>query len=398
MTAELCKTVERCRPIFRDPPKSRSHLRWIGFAVGFIILGFPQSRGQDIGATAELKTEITSKIEAAIAEGDLAGAVVCFADAEKILFLETFGDRQVEPTVEAMEADTIFDLASITKPVATASSIMLLQQQGKLDLDQKVVEHLPEFSPHGKDEITIKQLLLHVGGLIPDNALADYQEGNDVAWQKICDLKLRSPPGEKFSYTDVGFIVLGKLVEKLSGQTLDRFAREQIFEPLGMNETMYNLKPSLRGRCAPTEKRDGEMIRGVVHDPRAFAMGGVAGHAGLFSSAGDLVKYGQALLGENARSHPVFHQETIELMATPTQIPRGTRAMGWDHQSPYSRNRGTSLSDRAFGHGGFTGTVLWIDPKKQRVFVFLSSRLHPDGKGSVNTLAGEIVTMLAEQL
>ena len=335
-------------------------------------------------------------VNQAIERGDLPGAVVCLADAERIRFLQTFGNRRIEPEIEPMTDDTVFDLASITKPVATATSIHSLVQAGRLQVTDPVSKYLPEFTGHQKQSITVAQCLLHTSGLTPDNALADYNQGPAEAWRRICALQLRSDPGVKFAYSDVGFIVLGKLVERLSGKTLDQYASEQIFQPLGMNETSFNPPESLRGRIAPTEKQGNRWLCGSVHDPRAARLGGVAGHAGLFSSVGDLIAFGRQLILASKGKSKVFEQAAFESMTQAHPIPRGSRTLGWDHKSPYSRNRGKALSDVAFGHGGFTGTVFWIDPQKELIFVFLSSRLHPDGKGSVNTLAGQIATIAGE--
>lgn len=341
--------------------------------------------------------QIEPIVRRGIAEGQMPGAVVAVANADKILYLQAFGDRQVQPSQEAMTTDTIFDLASLTKPVATATSVMCLVQRGAIDLDKPVASYLPEFSADDQNQITVRDLMLHVGGMIPDNALRDYQDGPEKAWQRLFAQSPRSSRGEKFAYSDVGFLLLGKLVERVSGMPLDKFASETIFQPLQMESTSYNPPPAWRTRITPTETRGGKMLRGEVHDPRAALLGGVAGHAGLFSTAEDLVRYGQMILtvkDSDAKPTSVLDQDTIAAMIKPDQVPRGTRALGWDHRSPYSSNRGSSFSDTAIGHGGFTGTVLWIDPEKQLVFVFLSSRLHPDGKGSVNALAGEIATIL----
>ncbi|MFU7558267.1 serine hydrolase domain-containing protein [Roseiconus sp. JC912] len=348
-----------------------------------------------------INERIETLVREAIAKGDLPGAVVCCAGTEQVYYQATFGNRWLTPTKVPMSAETIFDLASITKSVATATSVALLYQDKKIDPNAPVCQYMPEFNGNGKQKITIQQCLLHTSGLTPDNALADYLEGPDIAWQKICNLGLRSKPGEKFAYSDVGFIVLGQLIKRVSGVEVDRFAAKAIFEPLSMQDTMFNPPEALRSRIAPTENEGDEWICARVHDPRSFKMGGVAGHAGLFSSAGDLVKFGRDMLAASKGQSKIFDQATFDWMITPhpvpEQLPRGTRAMGWDHQSPYSRNRGESFSKRAFGHGGFTGTVLWIDPVKELVFVFLSSRLYPDGKGSVNTLAGQIATELGNE-
>ncbi len=348
------------------------------------------------GADEVYAQQIASIVTDGIAAGEMPGAVVVVADANEVLYARAFGNRQIEPTSEPMTLATLFDLASLTKPIATATSVMKLLDEGKIDLDAPVMKYLPQFGKNGKDPITVRDLLLHVGGLIPDNSIRDYDDGPDRAWQRICELKPISPRGKKFSYTDVGFIVLGKLVQQISGKPLDQFAEQTIFRPLGMNQTMFTPTAELRRRAAATEKRDGQWMKGEVHDPRSYRLGGVAGHAGLFSTAGDLVIYGQMMLGRGSRGDSaILSKETVAEMIHPNRVPRGTRALGWDHRSPYSRNRGESFSEAAFGHGGFTGTVMWIDPEQQRIFIFLSNRLHPDGKGTVNALAGKIATIIS---
>ncbi|MEL0095551.1 MAG: serine hydrolase domain-containing protein [Planctomycetaceae bacterium] len=339
-------------------------------------------------------------VKQGIKDGKMPGAVVVIADHDNVLYRRAFGNRQIEPVAEPMTLDTVFDLASLTKPIATTTSIMKLIDEGKLSPRAKVSEYLPAFGKHGKDLVTVEDLLLHVGGLIPDNSLNDYHDGVEMSWENICELKLVTERGTRFTYTDVGFIVLGKLVEKISGQTLDTFSQANVFQPLGMNETTFNPIAELRKRAAPTEQRDGKWIKGEVHDPRAHLLRGVAGHAGLFSTADNLTRYGQQMLGLAMGNRLIpFSQSTFELMTRPRNVERdskviGTRTYGWDHRSPYSSNRGDQFSDSAFGHGGFTGTVMWIDPEIDRVFIFLSNRLHPDGNGSVNRLAGEIASII----
>ena len=358
-------------------------------AAMLFVVGTPIARSEKLGSFADQVAVIVTE---GIAEGEMPGAVVVVADRHRVLYQQAFGDRQIEPTREKMTVDTVFDLASLTKPIATASSVMRLVQLGEIDLDQPVSTYLPEFAAAGKEAITVGDLLLHVGGLIPDNALADYEEGPDVAWKQICELKPMAARGERFAYSDVGFIVLGKLVERVSGKSLDRFARDEIFLPLDMKRTTFVPNRALAADAAPTEQRGGRWMRGEVHDPRAYRLGGVAGHAGLFSTAGDLVRYGQMMLSKGDGG--VLDPATFTTMTKRRKVPRGTRTYGWDHRSPYSSNRGESFSDAAVGHGGFTGTVIWIDPELERVFIFLSNRLHPDGKGTVNRLAGRIATLV----
>ena len=343
---------------------------------------------------------IESIVRQGIQDGQMPGAVVVIADRNRVLYQRAFGQRQVEPTAEPMTMDTVFDLASLTKPVATATSVMQLIGDGLLSPQQKVADHLPEFGKHGKDKITISDLLLHVGGLIPDNSLRDYRDGVEASWDNICDLKPIADRGKKFAYTDVGFIVLGKLVERVSKQRLDQYAQQNVFTPLGMTETTFNPSADLKKRAAATEQRNGQWLKGEVHDPRAHLLQGVAGHAGLFSTADDLTRYGQQMLriARGEESIPLS-QATFKTMTRPRDVQRdsktiGTRTYGWDHRSPYSSNRGDELSDSAFGHGGFTGTVMWIDPESDRVFLFLSNRLHPDSKGSINRLAGKIASIV----
>ncbi|MFH1923210.1 MAG: exo-beta-N-acetylmuramidase NamZ domain-containing protein [Planctomycetota bacterium] len=343
--------------------------------------------------------EIDAVVAEGIEAGEMPGCVVMIGRRGKVVFLKAYGDRQIEPERVAMTTDTVFDMASLTKPVATATSVMILLQEGKLRLEDRVAEHVPEFGNHGKEEITVFELLTHQGGLIPDNSLADYADGPEKAWERIFALSLREPPGSKFIYTDVGYLMLGELVRRISGNSVDEFARERIFQPLGMTETGYLPDESLRRRAAPTEKRDDAWMQGEVHDPRAYLLGGVAGHAGLFSTAADLAVYAQMMLEGGAyQGVRVLERSTLATMTTPYPVSSGRRGLGWDMRTGYSSNRGRSFSDRAFGHGGFTGTAMWIDPGLELFVIFLSNRLHPDGKGSVNPLAGRIGTIAADAI
>ena len=357
------------------------------------VCGLPNSTAHALDGIAPL-------VHDAIEAGNLPGAVIMVADQDHVLYAAAFGDRQLEPSREPMMLDTVFDLASLTKPIATATSVMRLVQDEKLALERPVADYLPAFAANGKGSIRVCDLLLHQGGLIADNSLADYADGSEAAWNKICQLPALNPPGETFVYSDVGFIVLGELVRQVSGQTLDQFTTAQLFRPLGMQQTRFYRKPppaAMLSRFAPTERRQGQWLLGQVHDPRAAALGGVAGHAGLFSTAGDLVTFGQMLLGQGTHNGTeILDPSTFEQMTAARQVSRGQRGYGWDVKSPYSSNRGNSFSSRAFGHGGFTGTVFWVDPQLDLVFVFLSSRLHPDGVGSVNKLAGEIATLVGQ--
>lgn len=346
-------------------------------------------------------SRIDGLVEAAIQKKQLPGAVVYVGDSNSIYYRKAFGHLSLKPVQVPMKIDTVFDLASLTKPIATATSIMILVEEGKVRIRDRVSTYIPEFAQNGKRSVTIGQLLTHTSGLIPDNALSDYKSGRKVAFEKINALKPISEPGTKFSYSDVGFLVLAEVIKRVSGKDVDQFAKEKIFTPLKMSETSFNPSNKLRERSAVTQQRNGSWIKGVVHDPRAFELGGVAGHAGLFSTADDLAKFSQHLLKTLARKptlpiRTVLSPRGIELMTKGVELPgENIRSLGWDKLSAYSSNRGELMTESAFGHGGFTGTALWIDPELDLFVIFLSNRVHPDGKGSVNRLAGLIGTIAA---
>jgi uncharacterized protein YbbC (DUF1343 family) len=359
---------------------------------------------ESLGFRADRFHRISHLVEQAIAEGKMPGCVICFGREGKIAYLEAFGHKSIRPEPVEMTVDTIFDMASITKPVATGTSIMKLVEEGRLRLGSKVIDFFPEFASNGKDSITVQDLLIHQSGLIPDNPLKDYLDGPELAWQRICDLTLVAPVGSAFKYSDVNFIVLAKLVERITGMNIHQYSQRDLFQPLGMTETGYLPGELLRARTAPTEQRNGNWIQGEVHDPRAYELGGIAGHAGLFSTAEDLALYASMMLGQgtlqrgNQPPVKVLSPQTVSLMTRGYQVSSGQRGLSWDRRTGYSSNRGDLLSDLAFGHGGFTGTVLWIDPGQDLFFIFLSNRLHPDGKGLVNPLAGQIANVVASSL
>jgi CubicO group peptidase (beta-lactamase class C family) len=343
---------------------------------------------------------IDDAVREGIERGDCAGAVVLIIHDGRVVWRKAYGLRARQPAEVPMTVDTVFDLASLTKPVATATSVMLLIEQGKLRLSDRVADHLPAFGQKGKDRITVEHLLLHASGLEADNAEADYRDGRDKALERVYALAPKAAPGERFIYSDVGFIVLGELVEKVAATSLDAFARKNVFVPLRMNETGYHPDAKLKERTAPTVKRGDHWLVGEVHDPRAAALGGVAGHAGLFSTADDLAVYAQMLLdGGSSRGKRFLREETVRLMTAARPVPGGLRAYGWDVATSYSANRGQRFKKgEGFGHTGFTGTSLWVDPPSKTAVIFLSSRLHPDGKGNVTRLRGQIATLAAEGL
>jgi uncharacterized protein YbbC (DUF1343 family)/CubicO group peptidase (beta-lactamase class C family) len=356
-------------------------------------------------ADPERLARIDDVVNDGIARGDCPGAVVLVLHRGKVVHRKAYGQRSVQPDAVPMTADTVFDLASLTKPVATSASIMLLVEDGKLRLDDSVAKYLPDFAAAGKENVTVEMLLLHVSGLIADNPVADYRDGKEKALERICKLEPQNPPGSRFVYSDVNFIVLGVLVEKLSGQPLDVFARRRVFEPLGMKETGFRPGEGLRRRAAPTEKRDGKWLVGEVHDPRAALLDGVAGHAGLFSTAADPAVFARMMLDGGRHDGKVFLKpESMRALTTPRPVPlaggkRGLRTLGWDVDTSYSSQRGDlSRPGSGYGHTGFTGTSLWLDPDSDTAVIFLSNRVHPDGKGNVTRLRGRVASAVAAAL
>jgi len=350
-----------------------------------------------VGMSSQRLAHIDEVVQEAIARRELPGAVILVGRQGRIVYWRAFGHRALEPKPLPMTRDTVFDLASLTKVVATATSVMILVERGKIRLSDPVARYIPEFAQNGKERITIEQVLQHRGGLIAVNDMGDYREGPEKALERIYALGTVAEPGTRFLYSDVGYIVLGELVRRVSGQRLDEFARENIFRPLGMTETTFTPTGALRERCAPTERREGRWMIGEVHDPRAYALGGVAGHAGLFSTARDLAIYCQMILnGGEFRGmrilSPMGVRRMIEVRGLP---PDEWRGLGWDIHTGYSSNRGDLFPIGSFGHTGFTGTSLWIDPTSQTFVVFLSNRVHPDGRGDVTALRGRVASIVA---
>ena len=346
--------------------------------------------------------EADKLIDDAIAAGKTPGAVLLVGQGDEVVYRKAYGNRSVEPKKVSETPDTIFDMASLTKVVATAPSIMILSDRGKLNVRDAVAKYIPEFAQNGKQDITIEMLLLHRSGLIPDDDMSDYDKGPEQAWKNIYALKPKWEPGTHFAYSDMNYIMLGKLVEVISGRPLDAFAKENIYEPLGMIHTQYKPPESWRGSIAPTEKRDGHWMIGEVHDPRSYALGGVAGHAGLFSTADDLSRYCRMLMHYGVLDgHRVLKQSTVKEMTIERCLPDGSgcRGYGFDIDTPYSGCRGDRFErGTTYGHTGFTGTMFWIDPIHQCYFVLLTNSVHPNGKGNVIRLRHQVATAVAEAL
>jgi uncharacterized protein YbbC (DUF1343 family)/CubicO group peptidase (beta-lactamase class C family) len=298
---------------------------------------------------------------------------------------------------------------------------MILVERGKVSLADPVALYIPEFGKFGKERITVEQLMTHRAGLPPDNEIADYVGKSVEPLKLIYELRPSYEPGSRFVYSDVGFIVAAEIVHRVSGQPLNKFAKENIYRPLGMSDTFFNntepvkellsvrdsgyLDPSeeasaLLGRLrrtAPTENREGRWMRGEVHDPRAYEMGGVAGHAGLFSTVDDLAIFCQMILNKGEYNGVrILSPYSIERMVSAQTLPTSQmRGIGWDINTSYSSNRGDLFPVGTFGHTGFTGTSIWLDPASETFVVLLTNRVHPNGKGDVTRLRSFVASIVA---
>ncbi|HVD93839.1 MAG TPA: exo-beta-N-acetylmuramidase NamZ domain-containing protein [Vicinamibacterales bacterium] len=350
-------------------------------------------------------------VEQAIADKKLPGAVVLVGRGDRVVYEKAIGRRAVLPAPEAMTLDTMFDLASLTKVVATTTSVMKLVEDGRIRLSDRVSTFVSGFERHGKTDITIRHLMTHTSGLRPDLDSASPWTGAATAIELAIDEVPAARPGERFIYSDINYFLLGDIVRRVSGMPLNEFARTRIFEPLGMKDTMFLPPASLQPRIAPTEPctefgwpcdgPNARMMRGVVHDWTARRMGGVAGHAGLFSTAADLSIFCRMLLdGGSYNGVRILSPLTVAKMTTAASAPGdpNVRGLGWDIDSSFSSNRGELLPIGSFGHTGFTGTSLWIDPVTREFVVFLSNRVHPDGKGDVTPLRARVATVAASAI
>lgn len=325
-------------------------------------------------------SSIDAVVNRAIQQNQIPGAVVIVGHNGQIVFRKAFGSRSLEPTREAMTVDTVFDMASTTKCLVTAVGIMQLVEHGQIRLNDPVSKYIPEFGKNGKEEITVRQLATHYSGLREDLDLKQRWAGKQAAYEQANDEKPYVAPGSEFRYSDINFIVLGELIERVSGMSLDQYASKNIFGPLAMTHTRYLPPAQWRAVTAPTEYDDDHrMMRGVVHDPTASRMGGVAGHAGVFSTADDVAKFAQAMLDGLHTGNAVLSAAAVEKMSTLQQPPSGytLRGIGWDIDSPFSSSRGELLPVGSFGHTGFTGTSIWIDPATQTYIVILTNAVHP---------------------
>lgn len=372
-----------------------------GFLAGIGLFGVG-CKSSNLATNSALRPEKLAEMNAAILKaisaGDCPGGVL-WVEHGTASYHRAYGNRALVPTTEPMTEDTIFDLASLTKVIATTPAIMFLVERGQVKLDALVQTYIPEFTGSGKEFITVRQLLTHTSGLPSGIGSHSPWHGWDAAIKIICDERPLNPPGTAFRYSDLNFILLGELVQRRTGKRLQDFVADEIYRPLKMSDTGYLPPESKRDRIAPTEMVDGRLLRGVVHDPTARQMGGVAGNAGLFTTAADLARFARMMLNQGELDDVrVFKPETVRLMTT-VQTPASLdvrRGLGWDIDSEYSGPRGDLFSDESYGHTGWTGTSLWIDPVTRTFVIFLSNRNYPDGNGNVLTLRHRLGTLAAE--
>jgi len=352
----------------------------VAFALLFALLE---------SAVASPAPEIDRYIRHATARGDIPGCVVVAGRSDGVTFRRAYGRHSVRPAPTTLGETAIFDLASLTKPIATASTVVLLSDLGILELDMPVASRLPAFSAADKAAITPRMLLTHTSGLPAASPQTDYDHGLAQAVVRIAAQPLVAQPGERYLYSDLGYVVLGALVERATERDLAALSREAVFSPLGMDDAGFLPHARSRERVVPTEHRNGVWIQGAVHDPRAARLGGVAGHAGLFSTADDLARFARALLNHGELDGVrVWSASAIDEMLHPQGEAGHSRALGWDVVRIWDAELGRSRDTLA--HGGFTGTYVWLDPERDLFFVFLSSRLHPNGRGRVHELVAQL--------
>ena len=342
---------------------------------------------------------LDTTINQAIEDGITPGAVAWIESRGQLLHLASYGAKSVAPRREPMDVDTIFDCASLTKVMVTAPAIMMLAEEGKVRLNDRIQVYLPDFQD--RTRITVLQLLTHFSGLRPtlplESTWRGYRAGVDLALQERPTIA----PDTKFVYSDVNYILLAEIVRRTSGTTLDKFAEERIFEPLGMHDTSFRPEAELRSRIAPTVRlADGSFLRGIVHDPTTRRMAGVSGQAGVFSTAKDVATFARMMLnGGELDGTRILSPLSVLRMRT-SQSPDGTvaRGIGWDIDTPYSSPRGDLFSTASFGHTGYTGPSLWIDPVSHSFVVLMTNRVHPTVNTSVVRLRSLVATIVAANL
>lgn len=369
---------------------------WFGMLIGCVTCqqkiemlknaGLVSGEPQEILFTSDFVERLDTHLDSAVYEGASAGAEAIILIGGAIHYHQVAGFQTTIPRPVPLMLDTLFDLASLTKVVVTTTAIMMLVDRGEVELDSPAVAYLPGFKSNGKDEVTVLQLLSHTSGLPATKGLYRRHRGRVAFKKAIFDLELDSVPGQERVYSDLGFMVLGWMIEEVSGKRLDRFAKEEIFEPLGMENTFYRPGIKERRRTAATEvcKWRKKLSQGEVHDENAAALGGVAGHAGLFSTAYDLARFAQMILDNGTLEETrILSEKAINTMLERQPIPGcHIQALGWWYQREDGEPTLFLPSEHSFGHPGFTGTSIWIDPEYEAAVILLGNAIHPHREGA----------------
>jgi len=376
--------------------RSRTYAALAAFLTwGWACAPPPRAPGPVSAPTDVLSAGLDRIVTEEVDTGHVPGAVVVVGHAGRIVYERAFGARALVPAREPMTADTVFDAASLTKVVATTTAILQLVDAGRVDLDAAAARYWPAFGTAGKDRITVRQLLAHTAGLQADLDLHDDWAGPDAALARVAAERPSVAPGLRSRYSDLDFVVLGEIARRVSGQPLDRYCAEHVFGPLGMTATAFIPPAAWRARIAPTTQGADGWLRGVVHDPTARRMGGVAGHAGLFTTAHDLARFAQMLLDDGAANGAtIVSPELVAALRVP-QDPDGRRGLGWELAGPQATGGGSAWSTHAFGHTGYTGTSLWVDPDAASYVVILTNRVHPDDRGNVRPIRVRVADFVA---
>lgn len=375
-------------------------------------LPLPESKASEVGVSPQHLSRLDEVIEQAIDRKDLPGAVVLVARKGNIIWRKSYGDSQWVPRKKTLQASMVFDLASITKPVATATSIMILVEKGKLRLWDRVREFIPEFVPYydpdGKpgEDARIWHLLTHTSGLPPYADVKEIREkyGDRVSTASLIDhiarLAKTDPPGKAFHYSCPGFITLAYVIEKVTGETISEFSAKNIFKPLKMKHTFFSTSDKFRNLCVPTEVSNGKPLQGVVHDPLARLQGGISGNAGLFSTADDLAIFAQMMLNRG-RFNGVCILSPLSVERMTEVFPEAKfsgRGLGWDLDSSHATSGGDLFGPYSYGHTGYTGTSIWIDPETESFVILLTNRVHPADRGDVTRLRSQVSNIVASAI
>lgn len=367
--------------------------------VGLALVSIEAAPDMRLALSADTLTPIANIVQREISNGHIPGAVVLIGQEHEIVYRQAFGSRVSRPLIIPMTVDTVFDLASLTKVVATTTAIMQLVERGRLDLDAPASVYWPAFAAAGKEAITIRDLLTHYSGLKPDLSMRRRWFGYRTAMNMLIAERPLYPTRAQYVYSDENFEILGEIVQRVSGMSLDRYCEERIFTPLRMMDTRFRPSHNQAGRIAPTRSpRIEGHVTVTVNDPTAQRMGGIAGHAGLFATADDLAIFARMLLeGGTLGGAQVLSRQSVALMTRPQSPPKGSRVrgLGWDLAPPFTTTSDESLPVASYGHTGFTGTMIWIDPASHSYVIVLSNRTYPDGGGDAQPLRKAILAHLS---